>query len=152
MNCKSFSILALLGIFLLAADKPQDTGSADREKLQGTWQFVLAAQGNTDKTDDMKLCRLTVDGDKFTVKDDSQPMIDGTFKIDSTQSPPQIDWMVIKDQNNDEHNGKKSLAIYQLTGDKLKMCAADAGQPKRPGGFEVANTDFMLFVLERVKK
>jgi hypothetical protein len=56
-------LIALIAVFLGAADKPKDTSAADREKLQGTWQFVQAAQGNTDKTDDMKTCKLFIDAD-----------------------------------------------------------------------------------------
>jgi uncharacterized protein (TIGR03067 family) len=152
MKFKSLWILALLALVLVAADKADDKAAAGQKKLQGTWQFVKGMQGDTDKNDDMKTCQLTIDGDKFVVKADSQSVIEGTFKIDAAHTPPQIDWTVLKDANDNQHVGQKSLAIYQLDGDKLKLCAADAGQPKRPTEFVTKGTDFMLFDFERVKK
>ena len=153
MDHKSISILTLLlAVLLIAADKADDKAAADQKNLQGTWQFVRGTQGDTEKTYELKSLQLFIDGDKFMVKDDGQPIIEGTFKIDPAHTPPQIDWTVVKDVNDNTHNGQKSLAIYQLDGDKLKLCAGDAGQPKRPTEFTTKGTDFMFFELERAKK
>ena len=92
---KSLTVLALLAVFLVAADKPNDSGGGAREKLQGTWKFVQGTQGDIDKAEDMKLIQLIIDGDKFTTK------------VDAT-------W-------NELQTGTDQVRFFKLDGDKLSL-------------------------------
>ena len=90
-------------------------------------------------------------GDKFTVKKDDKAILEGTFTIDATKSPAQIDLKVLKDYE-DEWRGQTYLGIYQLDGDKLKLCCCEPSRDVRPGEFATKGTDFVMVVMERVKK
>jgi uncharacterized protein (TIGR03067 family) len=143
--------LALLSTILIAADKPKDAGAQDHQKLQGTWQVLQELHGDSDTSDEGKHCQLIFDGDKFTVKKDDKAILEGTFTIDAIKSPAQIDLKVLKD-DEDERTGQTSLGIYQLDGDKLKLCACDPSQSERPAEFSTKGTRFLLIAMERVKK
>lgn len=143
--------LALLSTVLVAADKHKDTGAQDRQKLQGTWQFLQELHGDSDTSDEGKHCQFIFDGDKFTVKKDDKAILDRTFTIDATKSPAQIDLKVLKD-DEDERTGQTSLGIYQLDGDKLKLCACEPSRDVRPVEFVTKGADFVMVVMERVKK
>ena len=148
---KPLLLVGLFCVFLVAADKPYDVKQT-RESLQGTWQMREQYLGDTDMSEDAKHCQLIIDGDKFTVKQDQNTIIEGTFQIIPDKSPPQADWKVLKEEGQPDHSGKTSLGIFQLEGDKLKLCATEPGETKRPTDFSVKGTSFMLVVLERAKK
>ncbi|HEX4796132.1 MAG TPA: TIGR03067 domain-containing protein [Humisphaera sp.] len=148
---KASLFLGLLSLVLIAADKPKDIGAQDRQKLQGAWQFVQELHGDSDTSDEGKHCQFIFDGDKFTVKKDDKEILSGTFTIDTAKSPAQIDLKILKD-DEEERNGQTSLGIYQLDGDKLKVCACEPSRDQRPGEFATKGTDLLMVVMERVKK
>ena len=51
-----------------------------------------------------------------------------------------------------ETKGKKQLAIYEIDGDKAKICAADHDDTERPTKFETKEgSKSMIFELKRKK-
>jgi uncharacterized protein (TIGR03067 family) len=69
----------------------------------------------------------------------------GTFKIDATKSPKEID---VLDESGAK-NERTKLGIYQIDGDTYKFCLARAGKP-RPAQFtSVVDSGHALGVSKR---
>src|SRR5437660_12918601 len=104
-------ILAGFG-YLASAGEGKEKGSKDKKALQGTW---TAAKGD-------KKVQLTFDGNKFTLEMGGKGA-SGTFTIDPSKSPKQIDMTITKGANEEtmKFEGKTSKAIYELSGNKLKL-------------------------------
>jgi uncharacterized protein (TIGR03067 family) len=82
---------------------------------------------------------------KMTFKDGSELVIDsagetkkGTYKLDSTKTPKQMDVKVDKDADK---------AIYEVTNDTLKIAI---GKNERPKDF-AGGADVIVFTLKQVK-
>jgi uncharacterized protein (TIGR03067 family) len=63
--------------------------------------------------------KMTFDGDKVSAKSMDETK-DGTFKVDPTKKPKEIDITV---------GGKASKGIYELKDDTLKICVSDGDRP-----------------------
>ncbi len=60
---------------------------------------------------------------------------DGDVVIDDSATPNAVD-ITIKDSSfGESYNGKVSLGIYELSGDSLKLCCNELGNPTRPTTF-----------------
>ena len=128
--------LALTSVAL--ADDKADL--ADLEK--GTWKVTAMNEGGKDVTADMlALVKLsfTFKGDELTIASagDSKK---GTFKIDSTKTPNEIDLKMEKDKPADK-------GIYEINKDTLKIAI---GIPDRPADFK-GGPKVAVFTLERQK-
>jgi uncharacterized protein (TIGR03067 family) len=130
------SCFLLLASACLAAASGADKGKTDLDKLQGTWVTVsLVNDGKTlidEKTPPKKgpATKLAYEGNKWLVKVGTKTVAYGTFKIDATKSPKEID--IFDDTGMKNANTK--LGIYELDGDTYKFCLAPAGKP-RPAEF-----------------
>ena len=144
-------LLTLACAVCAVADEFKDATAQDQRKLQGTWQFLEEVHGDAEPAEEGKLCQLIFDGDKFTVTKEGKAILSGTFKIDASKSPRQIDLEVLKDEE-EQRNGQKSLGIYELKGDKLRLCASEPGRDQRPEKFSTKGTDDVIVTLERAKK
>jgi uncharacterized protein (TIGR03067 family) len=113
----------------LARDEPS---KSDLDKLSGTWLTVsLVNNGKTlvDEKDPPKEgppTKLAYDGNKWMIKVGDKTVASGTFKIDSTKKPKEIDILDESGMKND----KTKLGIYELNGDTYKYCLAPAGKPR----------------------
>ena len=116
--------------------KGQDSASQqDSAALQGEWEIVSAeSNGEPPPPGLLDGARFAFSGDKLTLMGK-----DGTFELDATKSPRQIDFV----------RGKsRQIGIYELDGDKLKLCVGPADD--RPTEFKTKpRTDHSLFVLKR---
>jgi uncharacterized protein (TIGR03067 family) len=101
----------------------------DSERLQGTCvQTAWERDGERNPPDPLGgPARVTFAGDTFAVvlADGTTP-IAGTFKLDPSRDPKAADWT----DTLGPDAGKTFPAVYQLDGDELSFCAADAGQPR----------------------
>jgi len=149
---KRLFLLALMCTVLVAADDPKEAGDRDRKALQGEWRVVEQTHGDAPADEQAKGCQFIFDHEKITVKKDGNTLIEGTFQIDATKSPPQIDAKILKDDQEPQRVGETALGIYQISGDTLKWCSAEPGLDTRPTEFAIKGTDFVLVVLERAKK
>jgi uncharacterized protein (TIGR03067 family) len=128
------------------ADETKDTAKKDLEALQGEWKLVSATRdGKTMPTDDVKVMKCTIKGDKFTITRDGKVVEGGAVKLDAAKTPREIDLPL--------GDGKKTaLGIYELSGGKYKMCYSPPGK-ERPKDFEAQEgTGRTLSVWEREKK
>ena len=136
----SLWMVAASSLVLLPAcsGKGQDEQSKkDRAALQGEWEIVSAESNGEPPPPGL------LDGAKFAFSGDNATLLgkEGTFELDATKSPRQIDFI----------RGKiRQVGIYELDGDSLKLCVGPADD--RPKEFKTKpRTDHSLFVLKRKK-
>ena len=141
---RRYALLVLAAGLLVAADAP----SEDAKKLEGTW--VLTAGDNDGKKlaeEVLKSGRLTIDGDKHTVKV-GDTTYKGTHKLDPTKKPKTMD---ITDTEG-PFKDKTVLAIFELDGDEFKICYSLPGKD-RPKDFAAKEgTGYHCHVWKREKK
>jgi RNA polymerase sigma-70 factor (ECF subfamily) len=116
---------------------------SDREKLQGTWVAVsierAGVKNNDPNIDDYQ---FTFAGDGVTYRSKNRKT-EGSFRLDPTRKPKEIDMEL-----NEE---VVTQAIYELDGNRLKLCWAKPPKPSgRPTEFDTANNPFtILYVFEK---
>jgi uncharacterized protein (TIGR03067 family) len=157
------SIVSALGLCLLAAAvSTGEDKEDDAKRLQGTWVIDPASykdEKDKDLREELALVRVIFDGKSLTFKhparyeENGKKGIEmkeerGPFRLDGSKNPKQIDLL-----NKDV--GVQAQGIYELDGDKLKLCwdrgFKKSGRPKKfaAGG---KDTEPFLLVLVREKK
>jgi uncharacterized protein (TIGR03067 family) len=107
----------------------------DRAALEGEWE-ILSAESNGEPPPPGLLngAKFAFSGDKLTLMGK-----EGTYEIDASQNPRQIDFI---------RGNTKQIGIYELDGDRLKLCVGPADD--RPKEFKTKpQTDHSMFVLKR---
>jgi uncharacterized protein (TIGR03067 family) len=124
-------ICAVGCLLAFAAIVHSDEAADDAKMLNGTWVVSSADLSGKAMPDDfVKSLKLTIDGEKYTVKVGDE-VEKGTAKIDPTKKPKTMDISPTEGPNK----GKKILAIYQIDGDALKVCYR-LGEGDRPEEFK----------------
>ena len=115
--------------------------------MEGTWLPVEGELGGQRFPDEvLKTIKLTMSDGKYTVKVGEQ--IDkGTVKLEPTTKPKAMDITGTEGPNK----GKTFLAIYELTGDTLRICYDLAGK-KRPTEFKTAKDTQQFLVSYKREK
>jgi uncharacterized protein (TIGR03067 family) len=114
-----YTSLALAAMFLAPVESNSQAVQNEQKELDGSWALV-SSEVNGKKLPDEESNSLTLvvkDG-KATLQYDSKPVSVATMTLDPTKTPKRLDINVVSGQSE----GKKSLAIYKLDGDKLTMC------------------------------
>jgi len=138
-----------------------DASAADRAKMQGDWMAVsMTVNGSKLADDEAQILFRTVTGEKYTVFRFSNPIGQGTFKIDATKRPKTIDSTPASTTPATSPSAGKSvpakskpiLGIYELDGDTLKICNSLSGKP-RPTDFAAkTGSSHTCIVWQREKK
>lgn len=103
----------------------------DAKALEGTWVPAEAElAGGKFPEDLLKTMSLTMSAGNYTVKV-GDVLDKGTYKIDPNAKPKTIDITGTEGPNR----GKTLLAIYELTGDTLRVCY-DLDGKNRPAEFK----------------
>jgi uncharacterized protein (TIGR03067 family) len=130
-------IIALAVSLLLAADAPDEAAKKDMDKFQGKWALISAQRdGKKTPEEEVRKIKLTIQGDKFILLKDAVVISEGTFKIDPTRDPKEIDETATAGPSK----GQTFLAIYEIDEDHHTICfgAPDKGRPMKfastPGG------------------
>ena len=147
---KPHCLIALV-VFLVAAAPDEEANKKELKKLDGTW---LATQTSVEN-DNGKLVKFTQnfrliirDEDRFTLlqkfsdEKEYKELAVGTFTIDPTKKPREMDMKYI-DQ------GAASKCIYELEGTTLKLMGGKPGG-ERPKTFDKEKT--LVFKREVKKK
>jgi RNA polymerase sigma factor (sigma-70 family) len=118
----------------------------DKDKLQGTWEFVSGQMGGKDadgeEAEQMKKQKYVFKGDKLTAK------VECTYTIDSSKKPKEFD-LTVEDGPEQERGTWKG--IYELKGDELTLCMALPNQD-RPTEFVTKEGELTtLLKLKRAK-
>jgi RNA polymerase sigma factor (sigma-70 family) len=129
------------------ADKPK----TDQERLQGTWEFVSAAQGDkTIRKEDLgkegaRWKTITFTGDKVLAVNvntgGKEVEFPGRFKLGVSRKPKTIDLTAL----DGESKGGTTLGLYELDGDVLKLCFFT--QPPRPRGLDSKDEVLQKYLL-----
>ena len=137
MPFMSYILLA----FVAAAQAPASK-KTDNETFQGEWVMISKDPRLTGG----RTFRFT--GDNFEIiKSDGQVESKGTFKLDVKKMPKEIDLLIDKGERK-----VTVLGIYDLNGDKLRLCG-NRGVGARPTGFPQTDDEMKpsVTVLERKK-
>jgi uncharacterized protein (TIGR03067 family) len=118
-----------------------DNTKGDLKKLQGDWVLVSAEhEGNKVSDEDLKSCRLVIEGEKYIFKEVGSDTLTGTLKLDSSKTPKTID--------SKPSDGEALLGIYELKDKEFKVSLAASGK-ERPKDF--TSGDY-IHVWKRAKK
>src|SRR5262245_14507367 len=79
---------------------------SDHEKLQGTWTFLSGRREAT----------LIIESDRFTVRFQAGELYRGTFTIDGTKRPRQMDMTV---RAGPKHENRTCTGVYELSGETM---------------------------------
>jgi uncharacterized protein (TIGR03067 family) len=122
-------VLPVLTVGLLLAAKYSSGGDAatgELKKLEGTWGLVSGeAKGETLPESSIKSAKLTIVGDKYSVKV-SEKATTGTNKIDPTKTPKAID----VGHAEGPYKGKTAFGIYKLEKGEFTVCLAPPGMDR----------------------
>jgi uncharacterized protein (TIGR03067 family) len=142
-------VVVLTGLLLGARSQSDDAVKKELEKFQGAWiATALESNGQKAPEDQIKLYRITFTGDKYVEKVAEQTVEEGTQKLDPTKKPKTMDITITQGGQK----GEMQLAIYEIEGDMLKICAAQAGSKDRPADFTAkAGSDRLLIILKKDK-
>ena len=126
-------VITGLGLLLVACNRQQPAASAapktDLDRFQGTWYLVAAVEdGNVLPEDKVKQETIVFKGDTFDFPGAAADATSkaGTFKLDETKTPKEID-SISKEK-------EVMLGIYRMDDRGYKICFAPAGKP-RPTDF-----------------
>ena len=136
--------LALLAVAptLVRSDEKAD----EWKGLSGKWTVEKAVLGGTDATAALSAAVLTISDGKYTLEFEGKED-KGTVAIDHAKKPRTMDIVGTEGANK----GKKYMAIYELSGDILKVCYALEGEV-RPTEFESkAGSNTFLVTYKRKK-
>jgi uncharacterized protein (TIGR03067 family) len=122
-------------------------GGGDKESIQGAWLPSAAELGGGKFPDEVrKMMKLVVKDDKYTVTV-GEKLDKGTLKLDPSAKPKAMDITGTEGPNK----GKTILAIYERSGDTLRICYDLAGK-NRPTEFKTKEgTKLFLVTYQREK-
>lgn len=142
-------LLLFIGISILIAapalavrTNTQVEGAGENSTLEGRWAVRAAEKGSRKGThEEVNALMLEFSGTRCIWKAAGKTT-ELIFTLDPSKSPKQIDLSA---------DGKKLAGIYELTGDKLKICLSASGQ--RPSRFVADQAEkTMVLEMERLKR
>jgi uncharacterized protein (TIGR03067 family) len=125
-----------------------DGAAAESKAVQGVWAATSAELAGQDlPAEVIKNWRLTLGDGKYVFKGAEQPD-EGTVKVHPDKKPKEMEIT----GTNGPNKGKTFLCIYELTGDKMKVCYDLSGK-SRPTEFKTKpETQLFLATYLREKK
>ena len=126
--------------------EPQDSPAvaAERARFMGKWDVLARESGgeSLDMTD--RDFSITFGADRYRLVIDGRTRQGGTFTLDPKRQPYRIDWTARIDGK--EH---RVLGLYEFRGETLKLCMANAGEP-RPAKLATTGLGYVvLYTLRR---
>jgi uncharacterized protein (TIGR03067 family) len=133
---------------MLEARRKAAKDNKDPESLQGVWRIVRSEQGALDDTWEVEDHRISFEKDAFVLRKGDKVLLEGKFKVDTSQNPNTIDITIREGQDK----GKSILGIWEITVDGLRWCVGEPGKD-RPWEFSTnkGGTD-RLARFEKVSK
>lgn len=136
----------LLAAVLTAGAVPAGAARNDADQIQGTWSVVsIHHNGKPVPPEKIKLTKVTITKDSLAVVPEGEEKETVPYTLDTTKNPKWIDFTT---------KGGKTLGIYELNGDDLKICFNKKDGAERPTRFEskADSPNGVLMVLKRDKK
>lgn len=137
----------VLVTFTARAD--EEAAKKDLKALEGTWK-VVAAEHDGDPLDRIVGGVMVIKENNFHVKTKGGTELKGDLILSPTKKPKHIDYV----HQDGPLKDKKWEGIYELKGDTLKICYAEADSEKeRPTEFKTLKNSKLLYLeLSREKK
>jgi uncharacterized protein (TIGR03067 family) len=146
MKRRTFSavLLALLALFFTHTMTLAD----DLKAMEGTWKVESAeAGGKQIESADLKEIIVTIKGDNYEVLTKGERDA-GTMKLDETQKPRTMD----ATDTEGKDVGKVLKAIYEISGDTLRVCYATEGDERPTELASREGKSWLLLTYKREKK
>jgi uncharacterized protein (TIGR03067 family) len=134
-------VMLLSATVVLADDKKDDA----RKAFQGTWTIV--DRKKADSKEPVTAPTVVFEGDKYKIKAGDKVVEEGTFTVDGSKSPKQIE--VAATEGMDK--GKKWHGIYEIEGETMKAVVGPTDKD-RPTKYDNPTEGVRSFVLKREKK
>ena len=128
----------------LAAADDDPKVKAELKKFQGTWVVIYGEKAGEEQ-EQVGDHQLKFDGETFSLSVHGHVEDKGTFKLDPSKNPKEID-IRLRDRNNDE---KTVLGIYTWDGENLKLCLGKPRGGTRPKDFTTMPEGRDLIVVKR---
>ena len=128
----------------LAAADDDPKVKAELKKFRGTWVVIYGEKAGEEQ-EQVGDYQLKFDGEAFSLSVHGDVEDKGTFKLDPSKNPKEID-IRLRDRNNDE---KTVLGIYTWDGENLKLCLGELGGETRPKDFTTMPEGRDLIVVKR---
>jgi uncharacterized protein (TIGR03067 family) len=140
--------LVVVGAGAPGADDANKEAAKDVARMTGTWRVAYAeSNGKKLPRSERRKMRLVQRGAEWTFRS-GDAVVGGTDRLDPTHTPRWCESRMTKGPDK----GKTILSIYEIKGDTMKTCWADAGKP-RPTEFATrAGSGQHYLVLKRVKR
>ena len=138
--------IAFLAAIALATGAllPQAKDAPAIAALQGTWQ--ISSLNNQSMPAEGPSLTLTFAGDKYHQTVGSGVNERGSFKLDPSMKPMNIDLVITEGDDA----GKTQLGIIEITGDTIRASLATPGAAQRPTDFTVKD-GVIVFVGKKTK-
>lgn len=132
-----------------AARADDDAAKKELKALQGKW-VVVAAEQDGDSLDRVVGGVMTIKANNFHIKTKGGTELKGDLILNPAKNPKHIDLA----HQDGPLKDKTWQGVYELKGDTLKLCYAEADSEKeRPSEFKtLKNSKLMVFELKREKK
>jgi uncharacterized protein (TIGR03067 family) len=143
-------LIAVSTLQSVAQEGKDDLVKQELKKFQGTWT-VAALEENGQKIPEDKLkeagLKVTIKGNSFVYKVGDKTVVEGTFTIDPSKNPKQLD----SEGMNPGGKKEKTIGIYRFEANTLVICFAPDGK-ERPTDFKApADSGRILETLRRDK-
>jgi uncharacterized protein (TIGR03067 family) len=143
---KCFALMIVCSILVPAIGLGDDKKQPKTIDIDGTWKMVGVIEGGKEAPKDEVVKAenglIFKEGKYKGFKDEES----GTFKMDVSKSPVNIDFAVVEGQEK----GKTQLGLIKLEGDVLTIALSKYGSTDRPKGFDGADAHWIL-TLKRSK-
>jgi uncharacterized protein (TIGR03067 family) len=114
------------------------------------WQGVsLISDGKPETAAQDKAIRATTDGSNFTLSAGGKVLMQGTYKLNKSTKPKQVD--LIASAGAGKSAGVQLKGIYQVEGDTLKVCVANPGKPRPTQFSSQPGSGYQMLVMKLVK-
>lgn len=144
MRILTTTCVFVLTVSLLAVAVRAAAADADKQAIQGTWHVAKALRDGKEVPPEGDMPDLVFKGDRVVAIVNGKEEDPAAYTLDATKTPRQID--ITPQEGGDK--GKTLKGIYELDGDKLKLCIA--GEGDRPTNFQGAE-DSVCYILDRKK-
>ncbi len=146
---RSKAVLAVVVGLLVAADNAKDDAKKEIKKFEGSWRLEsLENDGAKTPDEELKRMKLTIEGEKYTLKTEDATVSAGTIKVDGAKKPKTINIMA----TDGDGSGQEMLGIYELDGDKMKVCYGRPNEERPSKLAAEAGSGRILVVAVKVKK
>jgi len=130
-------LLLFLGLPAAFAGAGNDPSAKDLEAMQGDWAVIeYVVDGIKSEDDNAQSLFRTIKGNLGS----------GTIKLDATRMPKTIDSIP------DKMPGKPFLGIYEIDGNRVKVCYAPPGKDRPTELASKKGSEHTFMIWEREKK